>query len=154
MRTMVTSDEGVKFIKSREGLRIKAYQDIVGKWTTGYGHLIKLPYDEYFKDTTISEGVAENLLRMDLKTAEQCVLKNVTVHLDQCQFDALVDFVFNLGCGALERSTLLYLLNTGNYSGAAAQFPRWNKAGGKEIDGLTRRRNAEMNLFIKGVYET
>lgn len=149
---LTISNEGINFIKRHEGLRTKAYQDVVGKWTTGYGHLIKLPYEEYFRDTELTEPMAENLLRMDVKTAVDCVLKNVRVPLDQCQFDALVDFTFNLGCGALERSTLLFLLNQGQYSAAAAQFPKWNKAGGKEVAGLTKRRNDEMKLFMEGAY--
>jgi lysozyme len=149
---MKTSDDGVKFVKRKEGLRLKAYQDIVGKWTIGYGHLINPTVEDYLMDRDISEPLAERILKLDLVDAENCVLKNVKVPLDQCQFDALVDFVFNLGCGALERSTLLILLNQGRYSSAAEQFVRWNKAGGKEVAGLTKRREAERKLFTEGEY--
>lgn len=151
MRISETSNDGVNFIKKHEGLRTKAYQDVVGKWTIGYGHLI-LPSEDYLIHNEISEALAENLLRADLRKAEQCVLKNVSVEIDQCQFDSLVSFVFNLGCGALERSTMLLLLNQGRHTTAAEQFPRWNKAGGKEIAGLTNRRNAEKKLFLEGIY--
>lgn len=148
---MQTSSDGVKFIARHEGLRTQAYQDTGGVWTIGYGHAI-LPSEDYLLHNEISKEVAINLLQADLDKAEKCVLKNARVWLDQCQFDALVDFTFNLGCNALERSTLLFLLNQGNYSGAAAQFPKWNKDNGKVIEGLTRRRTDEMKLFLEGVY--
>jgi lysozyme len=149
---METSKAGVDFVKRFEGKRLVAYQDIVGKWTVGYGHLIRLPQEAYFKDVPITEEVATLLLVDDLRTAEACVNKHVTVKLDQEQFDALVSFVYNLGCGAFERSTLLAILNTGDKCRAAEQFVRWNKAGGQPIKGLTTRREAEKRLFLTGEY--
>jgi GH24 family phage-related lysozyme (muramidase) len=143
-----TGAGGLALIKSFEGLRLEKYKDAVGKWTIGYGHLI-LP-DEKFPHA-ITEAEAEALLRTDLLMTERGVHKAVTVALNQNQFDALVAFTFNLGAGNLQSSTLLKLLNQGEYAQAADQFLRWNKAGGKVLAGLTRRREAERALFLKPV---
>jgi len=143
-----TGAGGLALIKSFEGLRLEKYKDAVGKWTIGYGHLI-LP-DEKFPHA-ITEAEAEALLRTDLLMTERGVHKAVTVALNQNQFDALVAFTFNLGAGNLQSSTLLKLLNQGEYAQAADQFLRWNKAGGKVLAGLTKRREAERALFLKPV---
>ncbi|MEG0233115.1 MAG: lysozyme [Hafnia sp.] len=141
----VTGEAGLRLIKEFEGLRLAKYLDAVGKWTIGYGHLI-LPNENY--DQPISLDVANALLRADLKRTEEGVRNSVTVAINQNQFDALVSFAFNLGVGNLKSSTLLRLLNEGNIFAAADQFLRWNKAGGRELPGLTRRRRAERDLFI------
>lgn len=141
----VTGEAGLRLIKDFEGLRLAKYLDAVGKWTIGYGHLI-LPNENY--DQPISLDVANALLRADLKRTEEGVRNSVTVAINQNQFDALVSFAFNLGVGNLKSSTLLRLLNEGNIFAAADQFLRWNKAGGRELPGLTRRRRAERDLFI------
>ena len=141
----VTGEAGLRLIKEFEGLRLAKYLDAVGKWTIGSGHLI-LPNENY--DQPISLDVANALLRADLKRTEEGVRNSVTVTINQNQFDALVSFAFNLGVGNLKSSTLLRLLNEGNIFAAADQFLRWNKAGGRELPGLTRRRRAERDLFI------
>lgn len=141
-----TGDAGVALIKSFEGLRLEKYRDAVGKWTIGYGHLI-LPNENFPRP--ITEAEADALLRKDLQTSERGVHRLVTVDLDQDQFDALVSFTFNLGAGNLQSSTLLKLLNQGEYTQAADQFLRWNKAGGRVLSGLTRRREAERALFLQ-----
>lgn len=143
-----TGAGGLALIKSFEGLRLEKYKDAVGKWTIGYGHLI-LPNENF--SHPITEAEAEALLRTDLLMTERGVRKAVTVDLNQNQFDALVAFTFNLGAGNLQSSTLLKLLNQGEYAQAADQFLRWNKAGGKVLAGLTRRREAERALFLKPV---
>lgn len=140
-----TGAQGIALVKEFEGLKLKSYKDVVGKWTIGYGHLI-LPGEVF--TTPITEKQAEDILRKDLKVAEDAVNKLVKVPLTQNQFDALVSFTFNLGAGNLQSSTLLKMLNASNYAGAAQQFLRWNKAGGKEVAGLTRRRQAESKLFL------
>ncbi len=145
---MKTSDRGLKAITLHEGMMLKRYQDVAGFWTIGVGHLIKEGENLY----SITEEEAMELLKKDVSIAEGCVLKNVTVTLLQHEFDALVSFVFNIGCGAFVKSTLLRKLNNGDKEGAAAEFGRWNKAGGKEIKGITTRREKEMVLFISGVY--
>jgi len=141
----VTGEAGLRLIKEFEGLRLAKYLDAVGKWTIGYGHLI-LPNENY--DQPISLDIANALLRADLKRTEEGVRNSVTVTINQNQFDALVSFAFNLGVSNLKSSTLLRLLNEGNIFAAADQFLRWNKAGGRELPGLTRRRRAERDLFI------
>ncbi|XTZ37891.1 lysozyme [Salmonella enterica] len=143
-----TGDAGVALIKSFEGLRLEKYRDAVGKWTIGYGHLI-LPHESFPRPLT--EPEADELLRHDLGATEDGVHKYVTVDLNQNQFDALVVFTFNVGAGNLKSSTLLKLLNQGHYTEAADQLPRWNKAGGKVLTGLTRRRAAERELFLKAI---
>ncbi|UGA37973.1 lysozyme [Chromobacterium haemolyticum] len=142
---MKTSAKGITLIQKSEGLRLKAYQDSVGVWTIGYGHT----GPDVKPGMVITQAQADALLARDLERFEAGVARLVKVPLNQNQFDALVCFSFNLGLGALQGSTLLLrLLNAGDYAGAAAQFPRWNKAGGKELPGLTRRRAAEQAMFL------
>lgn len=97
----------------------------------------------------ITPATAEALLKSDLTDAEYAVHSNVKVPLTDNQFSALVSFVFNLGAGSLKKSTLLRLLNAGDYRGAEAEFVKWNRAGGKVLPGLTKRREAEANLFAR-----
>jgi lysozyme len=111
--------------------------------TIGYGHTGGVKEGDL-----ITEQKAEQLLQDDLKKFENGVLRLVRVPLAQNQFDALVSFAFNLGVGNLGKSTLLKMLNDRDYKGAAGQFIRWNKAAGKELAGLTRRRLAESALFL------
>lgn len=141
-----TGDKGVELICHFEGLKLERYRDAVGLWTIGYGHLIlKTEMEKLIKITT---GEAKTLLRKDLRRTERGVQKLVSASVTQNQFDALVSFAFNLGVGSLKKSTLLRKLNAGDVQGAALQFKSWNKAGGKVLTGLTRRREAEMKLFL------
>ncbi|MGY5958682.1 lysozyme [Kosakonia sp. BK9b] len=140
-----TGVAGLTLIKSFEGLSLEKYRDAVGKWTIGYGHLI-LPNESF--PQALTKEQAEDLLRADLGMTERGIRKQVTVDLNQNQFDALVAFAFNVGLGNLQSSTLLRLLNQGQYQAAADQLPRWNKAGGNVLAGLTRRREAERALFL------
>lgn len=139
---MHTSQKGLDLIKSFEGLRLSAYKDVVGVVTIGYGTTSGVKMGD-----TITKERAEELLRDDVKRFEDQVLRLVKVPLTQGQFDALVSFTYNLGAANLGNSTLLRLLNAGDYKGAAAQFDRWTKAGGKELPGLVKRRAAERALF-------
>jgi lysozyme len=138
---------GLSLVKHFEQLFLKAYRDEVGIWTIGWGHT-----GLQHKDGTVYEGrfitreKAEELLRYDMHQFETRVETFVRVPIDDDQFSALVSFDFNTG--GLESSTLLKLLNAGDDAGAADQFLRWNKAGGKELKGLTRRRISERNLFL------
>lgn len=139
---MRTSQKGIDLIKKFEGCRLEAYKCPAGIWTIGYGHT------KGVKDgMIITQEQAEEFLREDLRIFEQTVESCVKVPLSQNQFDALVSFCYNCGSGALRTSTLLRLLNEGNYSSAADQFLRWNKAGGKVLVGLTRRREEEREMF-------
>ncbi|MCL8307605.1 MULTISPECIES: lysozyme [Pseudomonas] len=143
---MRTSQRGLSLIKSFEGLRLQAYQDAVGVWTIGYGTTRGVN-----AGMKISKEQAERMLLNDVQRFEPEVERLVTVPLSQNQWDALVSFAYNLGSANLESSTLRRLLNAGDYAGAADQFPRWNKAGGKVLPGLTRRRAAERELFLVAV---
>ncbi|NHR05165.1 lysozyme [Chromobacterium haemolyticum] len=144
---MNISANGIKLIQQFEGLRLKAYQDAVGVWTIGYGHT----GPDVTPGLVISQAQADGLLARDLNRFETGVSRLALVPLNQNQFDALVSFSYNLGLGSLQNSTLLRLLNQRDYAGAAAQFPRWNKAGGKVLPALTRRRAAEQALFLQPV---
>ena len=142
---MKTSDAGVALIQQFEGCKLKAYQDVVGIWTIGYGHTGA----EVHAGQQITQEEADTLLRQDLTKFEECVDDNCNTILDQNEFDALVCFSYNVGCGSFKNSTLLKLIHEGKKDEAAEQFLRWNKAGGKEVAGLTRRREAERALFLK-----
>lgn len=141
---MNTSQKGVDLIKASEGLELKAYKDSVGVLTIGYGST----GTHVFARQVITESQAEVLLKSDLSRFEKGVMDLVKVPLNQNQFDALVSFSFNLGLGNLKSSTLLRKLNSMDYAGASLEFERWNRAGGKILAGLTKRRLAEKALFL------
>ena len=145
---MQTSDKGIALIKQFEGCKLTAYQDSVGVWTIGYGWTKPVDGKPIRAGMTIKQETAERLLKTGLVSYENDVSRLVKVDLTQGQFDALVSFTYNLGARPLSTSTLLRKLNAGDYAGAADEFLRWNKAGGKVLNGLTRRREAERALFL------
>lgn len=143
---MKTSDRGIALIKEFEGFQPVIYLCPAGKPTIGYGHVI---HNETIH-APINEEEAERLLLDDLNDRyEPDVLRLVSAELTQNQFDALVSFTYNLGASNLARSTLLKKLNAGDYTGASEEFERWNKCNGKPLDGLSRRRRAEKQLFLE-----
>ena len=141
---MRTSQRGLSLIKSFEGLRLLAYRDAIGVWTIGYGATRGVK-----PGMSVTKEQAERMLLNDVQRFEPEVERLVKVPLTVNQWDALVSFTYNLGAANLESSTLRKLLNVGNYAAAAEQFPRWNKAGGKVLPGLVRRREAERVLFLE-----
>lgn len=145
---MKTSKNGIALIKQFEGCRLKAYKCPAGVWTIGIGHTGLVNGKPITENTTITPLMAEALLAIDLQKFENAINKVVKKPLTQSEFDSLVSFVFNIGIGAFEQSTMLKLLNQGNFDLAAKQFERWNKAGGKVLKGLTKRRLAEKTLFL------
>ena len=145
---MQTSDKGIALIKQFEGCKLTAYQDSVGAWTIGYGWTQPVDGKSIRAGMTIKQETAERLLKTGLVSYESDVSRLVKVGLTQGQFDDLVSFTYNLGARSLSTSTLLRKLNAGDYAGAADEFLRWNKAGGKVLNGLTRRREAERALFL------
>ncbi|MEZ1330275.1 lysozyme [Enterobacter asburiae] len=145
---MQTSDKGIALIKQFEGCKLTAYQDSVGVWTIGYGWTQPVDGKPVRAGMTIKQETAERLLKTGLVSYESDVSRLVKVGLTQGQFDALVSFTYNLGARSLSTSTLLRKLNAGDYAGAADEFLRWNKAGGKVLNGLSRRREAERALFL------
>lgn len=139
------NQEGINLIKKFEGLSLRAYKDVAGVLTVGYGHTgwdVKL-------NTIITSDQAEDLLLDDLEYFCKVVDDCVKVQITNNQFAALVSFTFNVGGTALLTSTLLKKLNAGDIKGASSEFLRWNKAGGKVMAGLTGRRSAERDLFLK-----
>ncbi len=146
------SDAGLKFIAKFEGFSATVYRDVAGFPTIGYGHLIKK--GEYFNSLTKAQAL--QLLNKDAAFAVNAVDKYVSVSLNQNQFDALASFTFNLGAGALSKSSLLKNINSGNILSINELFMVWNKAriDGvlKPVRGLTIRRQAEANLFLYGDY--
>ena len=139
---METSKTGLDLIKHFEGCELYAYKCPAGVWTIGYGHTKGVE-----PGMQITEQDAEDMLKEELIEYESYINDLVTVGLNQNQFDAMVSWVYNLGAGNLKASTLLKVLNAGDYAGVPAQIMRWNKAGGKVLEGLTRRRQAEADLF-------
>jgi lysozyme len=158
---------GLDLIKSFEGIEdgdpttvnLDPYLDPVGIWTIGWGHAIVCEgrflrgaqakpraYSLYPGGLTLAQ--AEDLLRADALDACRDVQNAVTVRLTDNEFAALVSFTFNLGIGNLRRSSLLRHINAGDLDAAANEFKKWNKAGGKVLPGLTRRRLAERALFL------
>ena len=151
---MRTSAHGIAVMHYFEQCRLEAYPDPGSKdgtpWTIGWGHT----GPEVRRGLRWNQSQADAAFVDDLVAKEKAVSRLVKVPLDQGQFDALVSFVYNVGEGDVERgipglatSTLLRLLNAGDYDGAALQFRRWNKNDGKVMRGLTRRRAAEECLF-------
>ena len=161
---------GLDLIKSFEGIldgdpstaNLDPYLDPVGIWTIGWGHAIVVGKDFlrgkqnrakafslYPGGLTIPE--AETLLRADVMDKCRDVDSLVKVPLNDNQYAAIVSFTFNLGVGNLKQSTLLKKINAGDFAGAANEFAKWNKAGGKVLAGLTRRRAAEAELFRRPV---
>jgi lysozyme len=148
---MQISDKGIALIKHHEGVRLKPYQDCVKLWTVGVGHLIgdgkSLP-PEWNRVLTMEE--VDGILRKDLARFEQGVSKFCPVQLTQGEFDALISFSFNLGLGILQRSTLRQKILRNDKKGAAEEFTKYVRAGGKIIKGLVTRRNDEKQLFLGG----
>jgi len=146
MTDMKTSKKGIELIKKFEGMRLAAYYCPAHKLTIGYGHTGKDVHD----GMKITAEEAELLLKKDCERFEKGVNEMVHVSLEQHQFDALVSFTYNLGLGNLKASTLLKKINIGDNAGALTEFPKWNKANGRVLEGLVRRREAEQELFYRG----
>jgi lysozyme len=142
------SEACIHMIKHHEGVRNKPYRDPIGLWTVGVGHLIgdgkSLPeeWNRVFTDEEV-----DDLLKKDLRRFEAGVLRLCPMGLTQPRFDALVSFSFNVGLGNLQRSTLRMKHNREDYEGAAKEFLKWSRAGGKILPGLVRRRNDESILY-------
>ena len=141
---MKLSDEGLDFVKQAEGFRSRVYLDPNGIPTIGFGHRLR-PLESF--PGGIAEPQASRILLSDIREAEAGVNRLVRVPLTQGQFDALLDFCFNLGQGRLAASTLLADLNAGRYAAAAEQILLWNHAGSREDTGLRLRRQAEFHLW-------
>lgn len=147
--TRQVNKAGLDLIKSFEGLRLEAYPDPGtggDPYTVGFGSTKGVK-----KGMKITVQEAEQRLIMDLQDACKAVERYVTIPLNDNQFAALVSFTFNVGAGNLAVSTLLKRLNEGEYGSVPMQLMRWNRAAGKILNGLTRRRTAEGDLFQRPV---
>lgn len=142
---MRISDKGLGIITHFEGLSAKPYVCPAGYLTIGYGHLVKENSPHF-----VTKAQALELLKHDVAIAEQAVKRLISAPLTQYQFDALVSFTFNVGAGALQRSSLRACANRGDFFGASEQFLRWVYGGGRKLKGLILRRNAEKMLFLGG----
>lgn len=138
------SSAGEELIKSFEQLRLTAYQDQRGVWTCGWGHT----GPDVVEGTTCTEAQAEEWFLRDTDWAVNAVDASLTTNVNQNQFDALVSFTFNDGANAERHSTLVKLINERDFSGAAAEFPKWDHIDGVVSAGLQRRRLAEQALFL------
>lgn len=146
---MTVSEEGIALICGFEGLRLSAYNDGVGVWSIGFG-TTRYPDGRMVKRgdfCTLPQAKA--YMAHDLEKFAFVVKNVVMVRLTQQQFDALVSLTYNIGIKAFKESTLLKLLNKGDYQAASAQFEVWNRAGGRILQGLINRRQVERKLFNK-----
>lgn len=149
---MKISEKGMDLIKGFEGFRSRPYLCSAGVPTIGYGSTYYENGDKVsLDDSPISEAEAEELFKTTLKKYERSVTNALTVSVFQYEFDALVSLCYNIGCTNFSKSTLVKMLNEGEAPVEIAdQFLRWNKAGGKVVNGLTTRREAE-RLFFLGI---
>ena len=138
---MEQSERGLKLTEDSEGCRLRSYRDTGGVWTIGYGHTNGVRPNQ-----VISQETAEALLKLDLKLAKDTVNK-YAMPCTQNQFDALCDFVFNVGPSQFLESTLLKLHKAGEYDKAAEEFPKWKFDNGRVIKGLVVRRQKEKDLY-------
>lgn len=140
---MKINEKGIKLIMDFEGLALKAYYDIGGVLTIGYGHTGKV-----YPDEVITQQEAQALLTADISAKTHVVSTYITSKLNDNQFSALVSFAYNLGVFALKRSHLLKYVNEGSFETAANEFLKWANVNGRPVEGLMRRREAERTLFL------
>ena len=140
------TQDGLNLIKQFEGFSAVPYLCTAGYLTVGYGHLVKTQEKERFA-AGISEQDAQSMLQVDVGVAERAVLRLITVPLTDAQFDALVSFTFNLGAGALQRSSLRRKVNREEHADVPAEFMKWVWAGGRKLKGLVSRRAAEAAMY-------
>ena len=152
--TRQISQHGLDKLKQWEGLKTKAYKDAGGVWTIGYGHTAMAGSPVPYQGQVITAAEAENILLKDLMQYEAAVANNVNVKLNDNQFAALVSFTFNVGINAFKKSKLLKKLNNGNFDAVPTELMKWNKAGGKKLQGLVNRRRAEGYLWMEGAFVT
>jgi len=148
---MLTNQAGIELIKEFEGLRLRAYLCPANVPTIGYGTTVYPTGRKVQMGEQITAEQAEEYLRSDLRAFERNAQSMLRVSVNENQFAALVSFSYNVGSQALRRSTMLRFINDNRFADAAGEFARWNMAAGKPLAGLTRRRTAERELFLKPV---
>ena len=146
---MKISPRGLELIKDFEGFSSSAYLDVVNIPTIGWGNTFYEDGTKVKMGDQISKTDALKLLEVVAnRDFADKIFPSIKVKVTQSQFDAMVSLAYNIGTGAFLKSTLLKKVNAGDFAGAGEQFLRWNKAGGKEVLGLTRRREREKQLFL------
>lgn len=145
------TEEGLNLIKRFEGFSPTVYICPSGHPTIGYGHVVLAHEKDRFA-AGITQAEATDILRKDVGIAERAVLRLIYVPLTDGQFDALVSFTFNLGAGALQRSTLRRQVNRGEHESVPAELMKWVWAAGKRLPGLVRRRRAEASAYSSGAH--
>lgn len=141
------TEEGLNLIKRFESFSPIIYTCPAGYPTIGYGHVVLAHEQDQFA-SGITQTEATELLRKDVRIAERALLRLISVPLTDGQFDALVSFTFNLGAGALQRSTLRRKVNRGEHESVPAELMKWVWAAGKRLPGLVRRRRAEALAYF------
>lgn len=149
MKRVITK-KGLQLVMQYEGLSREIYVCPAGYPTIGYGHVVRTEEVAQYADG-VTKAQAEAILRADLRIAEAAVVRLITTPLTDAQFDALVSFTFNLGAGALQRSSLRQKVNRGEHNAVPAEFMRWVWAGGRRLEGLARRRKAEAERYLQTV---
>jgi lysozyme len=144
---MAVPEQAVELIKHFEGCKLKAYLCPAKVWTCGYG----ATGADVGRGTVWTQEDADDRLAKDLVKFERAAARMVRVPVTEGQKSALISLMYNIGSTAFQESTLLKLLNAKDYRGAGAQFGRWTKAGGRSLNGLVARRDAEAKLFMEGV---
>lgn len=145
---MKTSNDGLKLIEKYEGCKLKAYRCPAGILTIGYGHTSAAGSPKVIEGMIITKEQAEQILDNDLSMFEHELNAMLTREVTQHQFDALMSFTYNLGVGAMRKSTLLKRVNAGEFDKVRAEFMKWTRAAGRELPGLVERRRAEADLFV------
>jgi lysozyme len=143
---MILDKKGIDLIQLNEGLSLKAYLDTGGVWTIGWGNT-SINGKPVTKGMTCTREEADEEFLKDTQDSQKAVNRLVKVPLTQGQYNALVDFVFNLGVDQFSKSTILKLLNNRDYDGACSQFMRWIYDNGKVVDGLKLRRQRAQEMF-------
>ena len=143
--TLYYSGSGLALTENFEGCKLTSYQDSRGIWTLGWGHT-----KDIGPDMNCTQEQADEWLKEDTQSSVDAINRLVNIQLTQNEFDALVDFVYNLGAGSFASSTMLKLLNQGELGLAANEFSKWDHCGGQVVQGLLNRRIAEQQEFSNG----
>lgn len=148
---MRMNDKGLALLKKYEGYRGKAYRCAAGVWTIGYGHTSMAGEPKVVPGMTITESEGEEILKNDLVKYERAVVKALGSHISKInsnQFSALVSLCYNIGPGAIQRASVIRYIKEGRVTEAADRILSWNKAGGRVLRGLVRRREEERELYL------
>ena len=146
---MQINQAGLKLLKSFEGWRGRAYKDVTGVWTIGYGHTSRAGPPAVVPGLTLSREEGEAILLRDLRMFADAIRPHIKVPLNDNQFSALLSFAYNVGPTNFKRSSVLRYVNQKRFAEVPGRLALWTKAGGTVLRGLSRRRAAEGALFLR-----